>query len=352
MGCGRAAAWRCARPVRRLLAGSSPAVPSVMRTALALAVVGAVALLAVTHRASLAAGRDILAHADAEWLGVAALGTALMWVAGTVTQLGVVPVNPPFRRLFAVQVAASFANQVLPAGSGGVAVNVRFFRRHGMTRGSALAASGLNTVVGMITHTATLGAALLAAPAVLRQFGARVSASGTAAWVGHLHGAAVAGAALAAVLALLAAAARRRIAGTGALVAWGRRAAGRVVREARTLGVVLRDPARAAKLWLGSLSIPLLHAVTLMAVLRALGSPVPVTTVAVIYLLASSVSAVVPSPGGFGALDVTLAAALVAGGVDGPTALGAVLGYRLITVWLPLIPGAFMLAFLVRRRVI
>jgi len=29
-----------------------------------------------------------------------------------------------------------------------------------------------------------------------------------------------------------------------------------------------------------------------------------------------------------------------------------VLGYRLITVWLPLLPGAFALAVLVRRRII
>jgi len=66
----------------------------------------------------------------------------------------------------------------------------------------------------------------------------------------------------------------------------------------------------------------------------------------------SSVSALVPSPGGFGALDVALVAGLVAVGTPSATALATVLAYRLLTVWLPLVPGACVLAVLLRRRVI
>ena len=74
--------------------------------------------------------------------------------------------------------------------------------------------------------------------------------------------------------------------------------------------------------------------------------------VALAYLVASSVSALVPSPGGFGALDVALVAGLVAVGTPSATALATVLAYRLLTVWVPLVPGACVLAVLLRRRVI
>jgi len=45
-------------------------------------------------------------------------------------------------------------------------------------------------------------------------------------------------------------------------------------------------------------------------------------------------------------------AGLVALGITPSVALGAVLGYRLLTVWVPLLPGALALALLVRRRVL
>jgi len=52
-----------------------------------------------------------------------------------------------------------------------------------------------------------------------------------------------------------------------------------------------------------------------------------------------------PTPGGLGSLDAVLAYALTTAG-----AASAVLGYRLLTVWLPLLPGLLVLALLVRRR--
>lgn len=63
-------------------------------------------------------------------------------------------------------------------------------------------------------------------------------------------------------------------------------------------------------------------------------------------------AALVPSPGGFGALDVTLVAGLVAVGAPTTTAVAAVLGFRLITVWVPMVPGALVFAVLLRRRVL
>src|SRR4051794_34141634 len=140
---------------------------SAARTGLAIIVAASVAVLMVRERAMLEAGSDSVARADLPWLALASAGTVLLWTAGTVSQLGSIPVRVPVLRLFAVQVAGTFANHVLPAGAGGMAVNIRFLSRHGVPRAAAAGAVGLNLAAGAVTHTALLIAAVLVAPASL-----------------------------------------------------------------------------------------------------------------------------------------------------------------------------------------
>jgi uncharacterized membrane protein YbhN (UPF0104 family) len=328
------------------------------RTLISLAVVAAVVVLGVMNRSTLLSGLQSLARADGEWLTVAAVAAAAIWVAGTVTQLGSSPVRPPVARLFAVQVAGSFINQLLPAGVGGMAVNVRFLQRHGLSRGAAMASVGLNSLATAITHVLLLVAAVALAPSVLQvpsslHLGqAAVRLTGLAAGLGRGWPLAAVGAAVVAAAGLLVVTRGR----PGPLLrrlctaAWG--LLRRVGAEVRGLAAVLRDPVRAVQLWLGASANNLLHALILFALLRAIASPAPVMAVVVSYLAASALATVVPSPGGIGALDVTLVAGLVAVGAPAPSAVAAVLGYRLVTVWVPLVPGAVVFAELLRRRVI
>jgi uncharacterized membrane protein YbhN (UPF0104 family) len=170
------------------------------------------------------------------------------------------------------------------------------------------------------------------------------------AWSG-LVGAAVALAVLTVVAAGLVGA-RRRHAAVGWLRAASSRGWAHVRRELRAAADVLVHPGRAALLWLGSAASPALHAFILVAVYSSLSGGSSALVIALVYLVASSVAALVPSPGGFGALDVALVAGLVAVGAPTTTAVAAVLGYRLITVWVPLVPGALVFAVLLRRQVL
>jgi uncharacterized membrane protein YbhN (UPF0104 family) len=74
--------------------------------------------------------------------------------------------------------------------------------------------------------------------------------------------------------------------------------------------------------------------------------------VALAYLVASSAAVLLPTPGGIGSLDAALGLALSLCGAPGAAAASVVLGYRLLTVWLPLLPGLLVLGVLVRRRVL
>lgn len=322
---------------------------SLPRMLVSAAVVVAVVVIGVLHRSTVDAGSESLAAADTEWLILAGLATAALWIVGTVTQLGSMPIRPPFGRLLAVQAAASFANHLLPAGAGGLGINIRFLRRHGLDAAAAAGATGLNALAGMATHVALLIAAIAISPRLAGQVKAPANWHRPAApepgillWAGI----GVALALFAAVLVL------RRTGWLRQLPARLAAARARIAGELRRLGAVLRDPYRAAALWIGSLSTPLLHALILFAVLHSLAIPLPLWTVVVVYVVVSAVSAVIPSPGGIGALDVTLLAGLVAVGVAPTAALATVLGYRMITVWLPFLPGALVLTVLVRRRII
>jgi uncharacterized membrane protein YbhN (UPF0104 family) len=297
--------------------------------------------IAVLHRAAVSDGVHILLTADGEWLTLAAFVVCLTWVSGTCMQVGVLTVRPPLLRLFAVQVAGSFANHVLPAGSGGLAVNLRFLRRLGMTRDAALGSQALSASAGAAMHLALLVPALAFAPRGLREVaGTRLdqASDGTAV---RLVAVAAAIAAAAAVLLVL-----RPSHGLRA------RLAGRAVEEYRALACVAGNPRRALALWSGALALPVVHSVVLFAVLQAVDSPLSLDVVLPVYLATSAISALVPSPGGVGSLDVALAAGLATAGLPVASAVAALVAYRCLTVWIPFLPGACTLGVLMKRRIV
>jgi uncharacterized protein (TIRG00374 family) len=131
----------------------------------------------------------------------------------------------------------------------------------------------------------------------------------------------------------------------GAVLSFLRTALG----EARS---VHTRPARALALWGGSLAFPLLQAAGLAAVGQAMNLAVPPLHMALAYLAATAAVAMVPTPGGIGSVEAALIVALVAAGGPVAVATAVVLAYRIITVWVPLLPGALTLGALVRLKVI
>ena len=69
---------------------------------------------------------------------------------------------------------------------------------------------------------------------------------------------------------------------------------------------------------------------------------------AVVYLTASAVGSLVPTPGGLGAIEALMSAGLTAAGMHGAAAVSAVLLYRLLTFWLPVPIGWLALRYLER----
>ncbi|MGW3494531.1 lysylphosphatidylglycerol synthase transmembrane domain-containing protein [Streptomyces sp. NPDC001020] len=312
-------------PVTRQPPGTSAAalrrrVP--WRAAGTLAVLVGAAFVAWHHWPVIETGADRLAGADRGWLLLGALATVSTWMCSALAQQGAVAEALPGGRLLAVQFAASAANHVLPQGIGAGAVNLRFLSRCGLPVARAATALAVKTAAGAVTRGALIAGLALTGPGLLS--------------LPHVSPVAVAVTLLAAVVLAVV---------PGPL----RRAVRRVLADART---VHRLPGRAAALWGGSLAFASLHSLVVVAVTRSLGLPLPPGRVALAYLVASSAAVLLPTPGGIGSLDAALALALTFAGTPGGAAATVVLGYRLLTVWLPLVPGLVLLGVLVRRKVL
>lgn len=322
-----------------------PGAPTVSRPVAVVAalVAGGVALDVLVHHAEVTNALLGMRGADRQWLAIAGLAAMALWITGTATQLGVLRITPPVGRLFAVQMAASFANSLVPGGVGGMAVNVRFLRRHGLNTRAGMAAVGMNSFAGLLAHLALLAGVAIAVPGRFHEVWRTLNGDVHAAMSRHLLvGCGVVAALL--LLATLVAVLRRREV---------LRTRGEAVRaELAALRDVLRHPRRAVALWVGALATPLLHCLVLFAVLHSLEVGISPMTATAVYLTVSTVAALIPAPGGLGTFDVLLTGALVAVGVYGPAAVGAVVAYRLVTVWLPLVPSGCVFAFLLRRRII
>ncbi|MFY4720872.1 lysylphosphatidylglycerol synthase domain-containing protein [Streptomyces sp. LaBMicrA B280] len=274
------------------------------------------------HRTALDTGADRLAAADGEWLVLACVAAAATWVCAAVAQQGAVRERLPRGRLVAAQFAAGAANHLLPAGAGAAVVNLRFLTRCGLSTRRAATALAVKAAVGGAVRCA-LGVALLVASPDTVHLSARAPQ-------------------LLVLLPVAAGAAVLTVAISGRL----RRMTGRVFADVRD---VHRHRARACALWGGSVAFALLHAGVVVAVVHAIGVGLPVGRVVMAYLVASGAAALLPTPGGLGSLDAALALALTAAGAPGPAAVSTVLGYRLLTGWLPMAPGLLVLALLARR---
>ncbi|MFH8449170.1 YbhN family protein [Streptomyces fungicidicus] len=293
-----------------------------------------VTVVAVRHRSVLAEGFAQLATARWPWLLAAAGATCLTWVAAACTRQGAVPERLPGRRLLATQFAAGAANHLLPTGLGASAVNLRFMTVCGLSPARSSAALALYLLAESVGRVGLLAALLVAFPGALDP-GALLPDGA----LGPLLLVACAVPALAA--GVLVSVPRLR----AAVCSFLRTALG----EARAVHAL---PSRALALWGGALAFPALQATALVLVGVAFGLPVPPAHMAVAYLAATVAVALVPTPGGLGSVEAALVVALVAVGGAAAAATAVVLVFRVVTVWLPLLPGALTLGALVRLKVI
>jgi uncharacterized protein (TIRG00374 family) len=115
------------------------------------------------------------------------------------------------------------------------------------------------------------------------------------------------------------------------------------------LGTVFSSPARVLALFGGSMLVTLAYAATLVFSVEAFGGGLSIPEICTAYMVAVTISTIAPTPGGLGALEATMIAALAGFGMDHGPAVGAVLAFRLATFWLPILPGWYTFVWMERN---
>ncbi|WP_206307033.1 lysylphosphatidylglycerol synthase transmembrane domain-containing protein [Streptomyces sp. F001] len=275
----------------------------------------------------------LVANAEWGWVIAAVLFSALSYVAAAMSLLGFVPERVPFPRTVAAQVAGSFVKIVAPAAVGGVALNTRFLQRAGVRPGLAVASVGASQLFGLGCHILMLLA-----------FGYLTGTEKTPSLSPSRT--VIAGLLTVAVLVLVATS-----------VPFMRKF---VVTRVRSLfaGVVprmldvLQRPQKLVTGIGGMLLLTACFVMCLDASIRAFGdetTSLSIASVAVVFLAGNALGSAAPTPGGVGAVEATLTVGLIAVGLPSEVAAPAVLLFRLLTLWLPVLPGWLAFNHLTRK---
>jgi Mg2+-importing ATPase len=239
------------------------------------------------------------------------------------------PGSPSLRReLVKLSVAKLFVDQVLPSASvSGSAIMAKGLEHLGIEQGLVMAAVVVETVAYYIAYSLALLGAI-----VLMIVG------------GHISIPILIAAAIVVVMTVLLGLVMHRMA-QGKAPHLPRR-----VMRIPGLGLIDRALSRAdsdrlsdhgqlfgATVW--QFGIHLLDAMTVWALLLAVGVSAPPWTVFTSFMLASLARTVGIVPGGLGTFEAVSVTTLRAAGVSLPAALAATLLFRGLSLWIPMIPG-------------
>ncbi|MDX3516809.1 lysylphosphatidylglycerol synthase transmembrane domain-containing protein [Streptomyces scabiei] len=265
----------------------------------------------------------LIQNAEWGWVAAAVFFSALSYVAAAMSLLGFVPERVPFLRTVGAQVAGSFVKIVAPAAVGGVALNTRFLQRAGVRPGLAVASVGASQLFGLGCHILMLLA-----------FGYLTGTEKTPSLSPSRT--VIAGLLTVAVLVLVVTSIPflRKFVATRVRSLF----AGVVPRMLD----VLQRPQKLVTGIGGMLLLTGCFVMCLDASIRAFGNEdvsISIASVAVVFLAGNALGSAAPTPGGVGAVEATLTVGLIAVGLPKEVAAPAVLLFRLLTLWLPVLPG-------------
>ncbi|HSX07059.1 MAG TPA: YbhN family protein [Candidatus Saccharimonadia bacterium] len=224
-----------------------------------------------------------------------------------------------------IEYAAAFVNRLLPSGLGGLGLHGVYLYRRKHTIAESTAVVSVNNLIGITAHLVLLVLVGILRPTVLHQF---------------ILGTHLPDKRQAAVMILLG--------GITVVALWSLRH-----RIARFGGNLLRSlqALRIQKVFIALLLAMVLtstYTFILYSVTRSLDMSITPLQAFIIFSTGMLTSTATPTPGGLVGAEAGLFAGFLIYGVSDASAGAAVLLYRLITYWIPLLPG--VAALLVARR--
>lgn len=263
---------------------------------------------------------EIFRIADTSWVLIGLGFSALTYVAATLALAGVVPERLSFWKTLQAQFAASFATLVTPPTLGSVAINVRYLSKQGMHAALAGASIAVAQALAFLSHIILLFIAVIAA-GTSSDFTFRPPRTAIIVFL---------------VIALTVTA----LLTIPNIRTWaGEKLQPIFSQVVPRLSSLANQPAKLATGVFGVLLLNISYCLCLVASVRAFTPNASIAAIALVYLAAAVVGQAAPTPGGLGAVEAAMAAGLTAAGIDPGIAISATLIFRLLTFWIPTIPG-------------
>ena len=292
------------------------------RQLFSMAMLVAVVYFLVPQFADIPAIFEQITDADWIWAIPATAASIASYVAAAIALSGAVPGRLPFGATSAAQLGTAFTSTVAPAGIGGMALNVRFLQRQGVDSAVATSSVGLDAVGGFLGHVVLL---------VIFVFWAGRDTIGDVNLPSPWALAIGAGVVIAIGAISLLFPSTRRMVRRQVVPILGRAAGG--------LRDVLTTPSKIALMLSGSLLVTFSYLLAFVASAEAFDVSTRFATLGAVYLFGAAIATVAPTPGGIGATEAALIGGMVAVGVPNSQAVPAVFFFRLVTFWIPILPG-------------
>ena len=264
--------------------------------------------------------------ADWRWAPAILIASFLTYVGAAWNVMGSVPQRVPLVSGVMSQFAGTFINRITPVKVGGMATNVRFLQKNGVDTEVAIAGIGISSVATFAIHMSLLTMTVVF---VGRDTGDFIHLpSGNTVLIGVV-----------AVFAVI-------------TVVWfipvGRKVLAEKVwpmlkKSGQGIAQVATSPKNALMLFGGAFIIIMGYITALWFSMEAFGGGLSYAAIALVFLAAQAVGQAAPTPGGVGATEAAMIAAMTAMGLDAAAAVPTVFLYRIATFWLPIVPGFFAL---------
>jgi undecaprenyl-diphosphatase len=272
---------------------------------------------------------EALSDASIPWLVFAFALSFIPRLAGSTAIMAAAPIKLQLGPTFELQYATAFATLAAPGGYGASVMNVRYLQQQGMDVTTAVGPSLLVSWSGSAVQTVLFLACLLIT-------GQSSEVSST-----------LEGSARVIVIGIV-------VVGVALGLLWRLPKLRHLVlpplkKIYETFRQVFAHPRRASVLLASAAASSIGFAMTLGACLHAYGGDLSLATLIVVNIGASTLSSVVPTPGGMGVAEAAMVAGLTAFGVPSDIAIPAVLTHRIYTFWFPPVVGWFTTRSLIRR---
>ena len=242
--------------------------------------------------------------------------------------ISILPIS--YFRTLLITVATSFTNRLLPASTGGIATNIRYLQNYGYSTTGASSLTALNNLVGLMGHLAILFVVAGLSHTSLKSI-VVIPVSNSVIFIAGLVIASC-------IIAIF-------------VIDSLRRKAKKIYKSVRSdLTKLFEHPDRFFFALFSAMTITTLYSMCLYTSALALGIDLTVLQAFFVFTIGIAAASVKPTPGGIGGAEAGLVAGFVSVGIPAEVGLSIALLFRLLTFWLPIIPGFIAFHFSTKKH--